>query len=154
MPANAANGKYRLSGRQLKFCQLIVTGESATDAYALAYEGCSREAARRNGHRLLTKADIGSEIARLRRKAEEKAGSAFLSYIEKRTFLARILRCRPQLEPADSDLWQSVEIRDGMTKLRLPDKLAAIDADNDLAGQGSEANAHDQLSEMLRRCIT
>lgn len=56
---------------------------------------------------------------------------------------------------AGSDLWQAIETQpDGRNKLRLPDKLAAIELDNDLAGEGSGSNVNDELAAMLRRCMT
>jgi hypothetical protein len=57
------------------------------------------------------------------------------------------------------DLWAGVDVeyrgrgrnRRKIHKIRLPDKIAAIKADNDLAGEGSEAGMHDGLAEMILR---
>jgi hypothetical protein len=141
-----------ITGPRRRFCEGIVRGLNATEAYAAAYPRSSQEAARRSASDLLTIPDITDTIEDLRRKADLRAGSAVMSYEEKRRFLARVVRCCVINEPQESDLWQSVEIRDGMTKLRLPDKLAAIVGDNDLAGQGSEAEANDEISALIRRC--
>jgi len=46
-----------------------------------------------------------------------------MTLIEKRKRLARIVRARVALEPPDSDLWQAVKTRDGVSEFRLPDKL-------------------------------
>jgi hypothetical protein len=59
---------------------------------------------------------------------------------------AGLVRARVALEPPDSDLWQSVKTRDGVSEFRLPDKIAAIVLDN-------EAEADDEISALLRRCM-
>jgi hypothetical protein len=89
----------------------------------------------------------------MRTQAEREAGSAVMTLIEKRKRLARIVRARVTMEPPDSDLWQSVKTRDGVSEFRLPDNIAAIVFDNKLAGQGNETEADDEISELLRRCM-
>ncbi len=140
-----------VTGPQRKFCEGIVRGDNATGAYRAAYPRSTAAAARRSASDLLTKPDIQKEIQRLRDKADKKAGSAVLSLIEKRTFLARLVRGRVGKLPPDSDLWNSIKTTEMGTEYRLPDKLAAIKLDNDLAGEGSEAGANDGLAELLTR---
>jgi hypothetical protein len=72
----------------------------------------------------------------MRKAADEKAGSAVMQCIEKREFPARIDRARVGLLDHDSDLLQSVKRANGVVELKLPDKLAAIQLDNKLAGDG------------------
>lgn len=142
-----------LSGPRQKFADGIVAGKTASAAYRLAYPKCSGSAARRNASRLLTNADLRTEIARQRAAAEVAAGSSVMTLIEKRMFLARIVRANVVLLPADSDLWQSVERGKRGARLRIADKLVAIKLDNELAGSDSEAEADDALSKMLVRVV-
>ncbi len=55
-----------LNGPQMIFCEGIVAGKSATDAYAEAYPKASREAARKNAARLKNNPEVIAEIGRLR----------------------------------------------------------------------------------------
>ena len=64
------------------------------------------------------------------------AGGAVLTLAEKRSFMARLLRARPALLERDSDLWQSIKTTETGTEYRLPDKIAAVKLDNELAGEG------------------
>jgi|GEM_PF-2276799 len=87
---------------------------------------------------------------------EKVVASGALTRAEKRAFLARVVRANLQDGSVDGDLLQSVDItRRGedkvLEKQRLADKLKAIQLDNDLAGEGAEAEAHDALSALLER---
>ena len=125
-----------LSGPQKAFCDGIVRGLNQTEAYQRAYPKASPDAARKHAPRLVAKGDIKAEIERMRQKAEEKAGSAVLTLAEKRMKLAEITRSN------------SEETRD---------KLSAIKIDNDLSGDGAEAEGNKALAglaglvERLRR---
>ena len=125
-----------LSGPQKTFCDGIVRGLNQTEAYQRAYPKASPDAARKHAPRLVAKGDIKAEIERMRQKAEEKAGSAVLTLAEKRMKLAEITRSN------------SEETRD---------KLSAIKIDNDLSGDGAEAEGNKALAglaglvERLRR---
>lgn len=90
---------------------------------------------------------LKTEAARIaREKEDEQTMAAVLTIVEKRKFLARVVRAKLKEEPAESDLWQEVEITGDKVKKKMPDKLRAIALDNDLAGDGSEAKANDALS--------
>ena len=142
-----------LSGPQRKFCEGIVAGLNGTDAYCRAYPKSSRAASRARAPILLAKDSVQTEITRLRAKADEKAGSAVLTLAEKRSFVARLVRAKVADLPPDSDLFNSVKRSKDGIEFRLPDKLRAIELDNDLAGDGSEAGANDALSELLNRVM-
>lgn len=148
-----------LNGPQRKFCEGIVAGLSPGKAYAAAYPSAKRPDA--NSSRLMEKDGIVTEIERLRDKADKKAGSAIskaalrqLSKAQKRDFLARTVEAQIANLPRDSDLFVSMKSTEFGTEFRLGDKLAAIKLDNDLAGEGSEAEANDALSQLLERCMT
>ncbi|HEY2342489.1 MAG TPA: hypothetical protein VGH90_05635, partial [Chthoniobacteraceae bacterium] len=69
--------------------------------------------------------------------------------------LARVVRASlPALDPVlDGDLLQICENENGKLRLRLFDKIRAIELDTDLAGEGAQAEAHDALGALLRRII-
>ena len=96
---------------------------------------------------------IKAEIARMRAVAEKEAGSAVMTAVEKRIFAARVVRACVSKVPEDSDLWQSIKRTKDGVEYRLPDKLAAIKLDNDLAGEGAEAEANDALAALLERVM-
>jgi hypothetical protein len=98
---------------------------------------------------LLQQDDFQAEIARLRMKAQDVAGPAVMTLIEKRSFLARVVRARPTLLEEDSDLWQSISHTHCGHIYRLPDKIQVIVEDNKLSGDGSEAAAYDSLTLWL-----
>ncbi len=119
-----------LSGPHQKFCKGIVVGNTAASAYRAAYPNTTADNARKNAARRVTKADIQAEIARQRTVTEKEAGSAVLTLVEKRSFLARVA-----LLPPDSDLLQSIKRTASGSEIRLADKIAAIKLDNDLVGE-------------------
>ena len=90
-----------------------------------------------------------SDIEQLRATKAHK--ETVLKIREKREFLARVVRCRVFTEPPESDVWDSVKHTEHGLEMKLPSKIAAIKADNDLAGEGSEAEGYNALTEMLRR---
>lgn len=126
-----------LSGPRQNFCEGIVAGKNATDAYVAAYPKITPEAARRAGSRLLTIGDITSEIARLRKASEAVPGHAVLTLAAKRSFLARLV----------NDKGGEIDA----CKVALSDKLKAIALDNDLAGEGSEAKGSEGLAALILR---
>lgn len=142
-----------LSGPRKSFCDGIVAGKSATEAYCAAYPRATPESARKHAARLKAKAEVREEIARMRRLADEKAGSAVLQCLEKRMFLARVVRARPALLEHDSDLIQSIKRGKNFGELKLPDKIAAIQLDNKLAGKGQADDGDDPIAELIRRCM-
>jgi phage terminase small subunit len=147
-----------LSGPQRVFCEGIVAGMTQTDAYLKAYPHSSPATARRASSALAGKPAVQEEIQQMRKKADEMAGSAVLTLAEKRTWLARLVRANAATLSTDKDgdllAGLDIEERDGdsrIKKLRLADKLAAIKLDNDLSGDGFEAEAHKAIAVTVRR---
>lgn len=138
-----------LSGPHQKFCEGIVAGMKAFDAHAAAYPEAKGNAGRKYAYELLAKSEIEAEIARMRALAQEKAGESVMSVMEKRLFLARIVRAQVTLLPEDSDLWQSIKYTKYWTGYEMPNKLAAIVVDNDLASDGADALVDDSLAQLL-----
>ena len=73
--SNATNtrekGAKPLSVRHERFCQAIVDGMNAGDAYHAAGYRCTRDTARANGARLLTNANVRARISKLRGRCEQ-----------------------------------------------------------------------------------
>ena len=140
-----------LSAQQQRFCAVYATDGNAAAAYRAAYPKSSGAAANTSASRLLKNADIQAEVSRIRNAATGVVGMAVLSIAEKRDFIARLVRARVGELRGDSDLWQSIKATEAGTEYRLPDKLAAIKADNDLSGQGAEARGNEGLAALIAR---
>src|SRR6185436_4551789 len=100
-----------------------------------AFPNAKRASACTRARKLLEKPEIRAEIARLREAAHEHPSPAALTLAEKRGFLARIVRAKLAALPEDSDLLDRVS-KGGRTVRILPDKLDAIELDNELAREG------------------
>lgn len=145
-----------LSGTRQKFCNGIVAGETATNACLAAYGIKSPTNARTSAARLLKKAEIIAEIERQRKLAEGMAGSSVLTLLEKRQWIARLIRADLAKGDVPGDLWAGCDTETTakgvvVRKIRLPDKIAAIKIDNDLAGVGVEAEANQAITINIRR---
>jgi hypothetical protein len=130
-----------LSKPHRKFCEGIVSGLTGVRAYALAYPHCSLNTARINASQLRAKPHIQQEIARRRAQADAIVGSDVLILIEKRRWLARVVRANLAfLDPEiDGDLLVSLHVEERrkqprVSKMRIANKLAAIRLDSRLAG--------------------
>jgi phage terminase small subunit len=147
--------RFELTERRRLFCEGIARGLSVTEAYREAYPGVSCPSASTNAGRLLRMDVVKAEVARLRTAADQEVGSAVLDCAKKRRFLARVLRANISTLDAtlDGDLLEVCEMDKGKLRLRLFDKIRAIELDNDLAGEGSEAEALDEVGAMLRRIM-
>lgn len=124
-------------------------GMNATQAYLFAHPNVNHKTANVTGWTVLRKPHIRAEIERLRTIAHDKAGSAVMTLIEKRIFLARVVRARIIQVPEDSDLWQSVNHTHCGSNFKLPDKIQAIIEDTRLAGYDTETAGYDSLTQWL-----
>lgn len=142
-----------LTGPQQKFCEGLVKGLTATEAYVAAFPDADPKQAAKNTTRLTKRDEIQAEIARLRAAAESVAGSAVLTLAEKRMWLARLVRANlSTLDLArDGDLLQEMVPNEFGMKLKLAGKIDAIKLDNDLAGEGSEAKGNEGLAALIAR---
>src|SRR6185369_9587409 len=130
-----------LSKPHRKFCEAIVSGLTGVRAYALAYPRCSLKTARFNASHLRAKPPIQQEIARMRAQADAVVGPVVLTLIEKRLWLARVVRANLfRLDPEiDGDLLVSFHVekedkKRQVSRIRIFNKLAAISLDTRLAG--------------------
>ncbi len=143
-----------LTTAQRNFCEGVVSGLTPAEAWKKAHPRVkSAAAARAAAKRALGDAEVCAEIQRLRDLAASQAGGAVLTLVEKRKFLARLVRAQIASLPEDSDLFVSITRGRKGTEYRLGDKLAAIKLDNNLAGDGSEAEKEDALGGLLRRVM-
>jgi phage terminase small subunit len=147
-----------LKPQQKRFCEIYAVSKDGTKSYMEAF-GCTERAARASASRLLTNADIKAEIARIRAKAEEKAGSAVMTISEVHNFLSRLVRvnvAKIDIE-TDGDLLAGVDRVEGtdgdagIIKLKLPCKLGAIGKWMDLKGEGALASSAGALAALLAR---
>jgi hypothetical protein len=136
-----------MTGQQRKFAQGVAIGLNQAKAYRAAYPKCSAKAAESKASRLVRNGRVRDYVNDLRLEAHTKT---VMIIREKREFLARVVRCKVFEEPPESDVWASIKHTEHGLEMKLPDKIAAIKADNDLAGEGSEAEGRDALREMLK----
>ena len=130
-----------MTNGQLTFAAGVAAGLANGEAYAKAFPKSKHpemDAGRLMSDKNPNKPKIIAEIQRIRGKAEENPGSNFLSIIEKRNFLARLVRAQLSTLPDDSDLWQEVSVTDIGIKRKLPCKLKAIASDNELSTDGAD----------------
>lgn len=136
------------NARQERFACEVAKGAKLTAAFRLAgFKGDRREASL-----LGQNPNIQARVLWLKKEA---AKSDVLTIAEKREFLARVLRTPLGEVSKDSDLcqeWSETVTKDGGSeRIKMPDKLAAIKLDNDLAEDGAEASAARAISVMVRR---
>ncbi len=138
-----------------RFAQLAALGNSDTAAYRKAFK-CKQSTAETNAYRLREIEGVAERIADLQEMA---AAKTVMSLTEKRQYLADIVRACPSEIDGDSPLCQGVEytvsggvrgrLRRGnadrgneetepevkTVRVKLPDKLKAIELDAKLAGE-------------------
>lgn len=96
---------------------------------------------------MMKKPEILARVAwfakRVEEQLKEEAEDVVMTIVEKRKFLARVVRTAAGELTEDSDLCQewseSVSEMGSSKKVKMPDKLKAIQIDNDLAGEGENA---------------
>ena len=139
-----------LTGPRQKFAEGIAQGLSQAEAYRAAYPKCSRAAAASNSPRLMGNDGVQAEIKRIRRAAEVLMGGCVLTLAMKRQFLYEVVTTAPGTITEKSHLCQEftrsraasggrIDAGEWVTeKVKLPDKIRAILADNDLAGESAD----------------
>ena len=142
-----------------EFAKHYAVSRNASQAWQHA-TGVFSDHSNANGSKWLKNGSIAARVEwlvaeaerRLREVEENSQAPTILAIMEKRLFLARVVRTPIGEVDESSDLCQSCEIDDkGGRKYKMPDKLRAIQLDNDLSGEGSEAKSADALTEMMQR---
>lgn len=142
------------NARHERFAQAYAVNSNASEAWRKA--GGKGDNANVLGSKWLAKVSIKARVEELRAKADTKAeASTVLSILEKREFLARVLRTPIGEIDHKSDLCQERTFIEGQeetsVKIKMPDKLKAIQLDNDLAVDGAEAGANKALEIVIRK---
>lgn len=136
-----------LTGPQRKFCEGIAKGMTAESAWLESHPKCSKASASANASEALRNPKLRDEIEKLRRRADEMKGGAVLTLRQKREFLARVVAMKGDeiALDKDGDLVNGIRLKEQGRELLLPDKLKAIQIDNDLSGDGAEAEGNKAL---------
>ena len=140
-----------MTAPQIKFAQLVGAGMNQTEAYRRAYPKCSAKAAESKASRLVRDGKVKAMIAEIQEEAKQ---GAVLTLKEKREFLARVVRigvAEASTSEEHKDLIQAVTEGEKSTTYKLPDKLRAIQIDNDLAGEGSDAEGNAALGALVKK---
>jgi len=144
-----------LSGRQERFCELYVTGKSATAAYREAYG--NKKTARAAASRLLTNVNVQKRIAALQ---EASASAAVMTLRKMPEYLCRVVRTPIGEVSPQSDLCQSYacrgvrmdgeKVRKTSVSISMPDKIRAMELDVKLTGGFKKPEAPDDwLTKLL-----
>lgn len=132
-----------------RFVRLIALGEmSPSEAYraSITTRG-TKKTSNEESSKMMKRPEIIARVAwfaqRVEERLKEEAEDVVLTVVEKRMFLARVVRTPAGELTKDSDLCQewsesSTDVGSSM-KVKMPDKLKAIQIDNDLAGEGDNA---------------
>jgi hypothetical protein len=136
-----------------QFALLVAEGEEPEEAFRLAgvTDDSDADTSGSRGAKLANTAAVKRRAAWLRTQAnrwlKEKAARTVLTIIEKRQFLAGVVRARAGTIEPTSDLLQFVK----GSELKLPCKIAAIKLDNDLAEEGAEARGQTALAKLAAK---
>ena len=146
------NTKKPLNTRQERFAQLVAQGIPAAQAYVEAGYTCRGNSAAVNGFYLLRTPRVEARVAEIQELAAS-LGIALLTIVEKRRFLAEVVRTPAGSVGPESWLCQAFyekvkggRNQDGETvllrrRVKMPDKLRAIELDSKLAGHFPKAAA-------------
>ena len=111
------------------FARKVAEGRSNGAAYRAVYGKKGTDA---NAHRLSRYEKVSERIKELKGKAESKT---LLTITERREFLASVVRSKVGEIDEKSPLAQSVEYTSKGKKIRLPDKIKALELDAKMAGE-------------------
>lgn len=133
-----------------------VKGMSATEAYKSVWPNAAQRTAEVEGSKLSLKPENAMRIQEHREEAARRAAERdFLTVEEKRRFCARVVRAHGKdldADGEDADLINGAKYdKFGNLVLEIPDKLKAIQLDNDLAIDGAEAGANKALEIIIRK---
>lgn len=144
--------------RHQRFADLMLAGKSMVEAYLTAGFRCTRQAAKTGATKIRKRPDV---VAYMHAIQERAADDSCLSVMEKRRFLARIVRTPlMSIDPndpnhKDGDLilkYKRTESETGShQEIVKLDPLKAIAEDNKLSGDDPEANALQQMAEAFSR---
>lgn len=143
----ASKAALRLSPREREFIELhVIDGfpiykafEKAFRRYYMTHRGSVpiNSSCAHLGAKILKKEHAQEYILELKEKLAERAmQKRFLSFDEKRAFLAKVVRAAPGEVDCSDDVAQEVRVgSDGSTSIKLPSKLQAVELDARLMGE-------------------
>jgi hypothetical protein len=146
-----------------KFAELIAIGKTAGEAYQIAYEKPRlTPAVHSAAQRLAAMPTIIAKVKELRTRAEAQSeAAAVMTLVEKRKFLAEILRTPvTKLDPKQHDhlikkitrrVIGSGEEAEEVMDIEGYDKLKAIELDTELAGDGNQNEFTRSFLDLLRQ---
>ena len=142
-----------------RFAQAVATGSSGAEAYRKHVSGgkCSNATAEVTSCQMLRDGSkVALRVSELREElAERSKEKAFLSFDEKRNFFAMIVRTPigeiDHTSPLCQERTYIVGQEEDSVKVKMPDKLRAIQLDNDLAVDGAEAGKNKALEIVIRK---
>lgn len=120
---------------------------TAEAAWLESHPKCSKASASANASEALRNPKLRAEIESLRKRADEMKGGAVLTLRQKREMLAQIATAKPEDAGPDNPLAVLAMSKAG-PYYTFPDKLQAIKIDNDLSGDGAEAEGNKALGGM------
>lgn len=143
------------SPQHQRFADLYISMGDASAAYKLAGFKCTDRSAVTGASRLLKSPDVTRYLAHIQQAAED---ATVLSLIEKRKFLAKIVRTPlSKLDPTDEDtsliIKKSTTTDSDTHSTTTIEKLCplkAIEIDNKLAGDDSESTSLKEIADALR----
>jgi hypothetical protein len=141
-----------------RYCVLIAKGEMTdTEAYKQAVDPAANQkrlSSMTSRYKKIYAKRIEWLRERLNELAAQHADEELLSVVEKRKFCAQVVRAKIGELDGSSNLVEEYSEGESGTRVKMPSKLAAIKMDNDLAGEGAEAESQkagiDSLAELLR----
>lgn len=150
-------GRVNLKPTYQQFAERVAAGGVPTVVYGEVFGTSAGEACRKGATRMSKNVPVQEEILRIRREAEKLAGGSVLTVLEKREYLALVLRTPLSKVDPSSVLCQEMTIVEaeemdtpalpGMEqemrvfttkKIKMVDKLRAIEIDSKLAGDFAE----------------
>lgn len=133
------SNKQNLHARHRQFAELVANGESPPRAYERVGFSARGASAQTGASRLLAQPYVRDYLKKIQADVVEKSKfAAVLSIIEKREFLAAVVRGAIGAVDEKSPLCQSLKVTNQGRSIKMPDKLRAIELDAKLAGELKE----------------
>jgi len=118
----------KINDRQRRFCELLVEGRSAAEAYAAVYTRHKREFARQGAAKVLAKPHVREHVEKLRAELAERTMLEMVaSRQEALEFLTAVLRTPAGAVDELSRICQSFKQTRLVKEIRMPSKLEAIE---------------------------
>lgn len=122
--------------KQEGFANDCASGKSAAEAYMIHWPDSSAKSAETNGPAMARRNQVAIRIAELRGMAQtladEKAQNTVLTILEKREYIARVIRAKPSQAGMENPDCELVMTKMGPAAL-FPSKASLLKLDNELS---------------------